>query len=581
MALSFVDLDLNKSYTYADYSLWQFQERVELLKGKLFKMSPAPYAQHQRVSGYLYGTIWNHLKGHNCEVFHAPFDVRLPKQAAESTAENEIVTVVQPDICLVCDPAKIDKRGCLGAPDLVIEILSPGNTKLEVQEKYEVYQEAGVREYWLVNYTDKTVFIYLLNTTGSFIGQQPATTGQTIAPSFLPNLYINLTEAFAERHWPWHTYLARQAVCHCCYPCFIIRRIGYFCGMIIGNPLYDTVFKYLLQDVKAAKKFVGLIINEEIVDLQPNPQEYAREKTADEQIAAYTSKPAVAIYRLDFSATIRTADGGTKQVLIEVQKAQEPADIIRFRKYLGAQYQTAHTTHKGGTEDEPVLIEKDPLPIISIYILGFKVTEQPVPVIKANSQYTDVLYGQPVDAHIDFIAWLSHDVYVIQVPFLRQSLRTPLEQLLTVFDQSRAVHGKEYLLDFDVDFADEGLQYIAQRLKKVAASPELQELIDVEFYQTYNKKVWLHRMAESKKREAEAKKQIEAERKQKEEERRQKEEERRQKEEERRQKEAEQEKRKALEASMVHTLIDLGLDPAAIAEKTGLTIKAVQHIIGQ
>ncbi|MDV7396126.1 Uma2 family endonuclease, partial [Arthrospira platensis SPKY1] len=100
-----------------------------------------------------------------CQVFHAPFDVRLPKKG-----QPEVYTVVQPDLCVVCDQGKLDEKGCMGAPDLVVEILSPGNTHREMREKYEVYEEAGVKEYWLVSPWDKTVLVYVLNEEGIFIG---------------------------------------------------------------------------------------------------------------------------------------------------------------------------------------------------------------------------------------------------------------------------------------------------------------------------------------------------------------------------------------------------------------------------
>jgi hypothetical protein len=145
-------------YSYADYLLWKFKERVELFKGKLFKMS-APSALHQEVSMKLSGELYQFLKGKDCKVFHAPFDVRLLKEAKE---DKDIYTVVQPDICVVCDPEKIDKRGCEGAPDLVIEILSLGNSKKEMKFKYALYEEAKVPEYWIIDPDHQNVLVYVL-----------------------------------------------------------------------------------------------------------------------------------------------------------------------------------------------------------------------------------------------------------------------------------------------------------------------------------------------------------------------------------------------------------------------------------
>jgi Uma2 family endonuclease len=141
------DLDISKTYTYADYLKWTFDERLELIKGKIFKMSPAPGSIHQRISHRISLKLGNYLIGKSCEIFVAPFDVRLPRL---SINDKEILTVVQPDICVICDPAKIDAKGCLGAPDVVVEILSPGNNKKELKNKYEAYEEAGVLEYWII-----------------------------------------------------------------------------------------------------------------------------------------------------------------------------------------------------------------------------------------------------------------------------------------------------------------------------------------------------------------------------------------------------------------------------------------------
>ena len=126
-------------------------------------------------------------------VFPAPFDVRLPRGE-----EKEVYTVVQPDLCVICDPKKLDEKGCLGAPDLVVEVLSPGNSQREMREKFEVYEEAGVREYWIVIPWDKLVLVYLSNEQGRFIGLQPLTNDQVLISSIFPDLQIGLEELFRE-----------------------------------------------------------------------------------------------------------------------------------------------------------------------------------------------------------------------------------------------------------------------------------------------------------------------------------------------------------------------------------------------
>lgn len=149
-------LDLiNGIYSYADYLVWKIKERVELLKGKILEMS-APSPIHQEISGNLQGALFVFLKNSKCKLYTAPFDVRFPQKG-----ESQVYTVVQPDLCVVCDLEKIDSKGCVGAPDLVVEILSPGNSKKEMKSKFALYQEEGVREYWVVDPERELVFVYV------------------------------------------------------------------------------------------------------------------------------------------------------------------------------------------------------------------------------------------------------------------------------------------------------------------------------------------------------------------------------------------------------------------------------------
>lgn len=187
-------LDLDKTYSYADYLLWKFQERVELFKGKIFRMSPAPSSFHQRVSLNLTGYMWNSFKNQSCNLYIAPFDVRLLDKK-KSTIDKEIYTVVQPDLCVICDENKIDEKGAVGSPDLVIEILSPGNSKKEMKYKFDLYEEAGVLEYWIVNPADKTIFIFVLK-DNQFIGLHPLIEEDTIKSPLFPQLDFCLEEIF-------------------------------------------------------------------------------------------------------------------------------------------------------------------------------------------------------------------------------------------------------------------------------------------------------------------------------------------------------------------------------------------------
>ena len=143
-------LDFNKQYTYADYLTWKFDERVELIRGWIKRMSPSPLKKHQLISMELSIQIGIYLRGKDCNIFAAPFDVRLIN-IRKKEIDQAILSVVQPDISIICDLEKLDDRGCLGSPDWIIEILSPGNSKKEMKEKYALYEENGVREYWIVS----------------------------------------------------------------------------------------------------------------------------------------------------------------------------------------------------------------------------------------------------------------------------------------------------------------------------------------------------------------------------------------------------------------------------------------------
>lgn len=184
-------LDLDKTYTYADYLLWKFQERVELLKGQIFKMSPAPSMKHQSISQIINFKLLRQFYDSGCAVFTAPFDVRLPSKS------GEVITVVQPDLCVICDRTKLDDKGCNGAPELIVEILSPGNSAKEMGIKFTLYEESGVQEYWLVQPAEKAILVYTLE-NGKFIGLQPVTLGMTAKSRKFDGLEISADEVFRD-----------------------------------------------------------------------------------------------------------------------------------------------------------------------------------------------------------------------------------------------------------------------------------------------------------------------------------------------------------------------------------------------
>ncbi len=186
--------DPSLTYTYADYLKWNFEERLELFRGRIFKLS-APNTKHQAILRNLSGVLWVSLKEKKCKVFPAPFDVRLP--ARNRKKDSEVTTVVQPDICVICDGSKIDERGCCGAPDLVVEILSPGNSKKEIKLKYDLYEEAGVREYWIVYPGEESIAVLLLNEQGKFNIKTLYTADDIFHSRTIPGFSINTNDIFA------------------------------------------------------------------------------------------------------------------------------------------------------------------------------------------------------------------------------------------------------------------------------------------------------------------------------------------------------------------------------------------------
>jgi Uma2 family endonuclease len=176
----------NNRYTYADYCTWDDDERWELINGEVYAMSPAPTTKHQGISVNLSGQLFNFLIGKPCRLFVAPFDVRL-------NAEDEDDTVVQPDLVVICDLSKIDDKGCKGAPDLVVEILSPSTAKKDRITKLNVYQSVGVREYWIIDPETQTVQVCVFE-NGMMKGYDDT---ETVPVTVLPGCAIDLQAVFA------------------------------------------------------------------------------------------------------------------------------------------------------------------------------------------------------------------------------------------------------------------------------------------------------------------------------------------------------------------------------------------------
>jgi len=182
-------------YCYADYLRWDDGQRWELIDGEPFCMSPAPSGDHQSVSVEFTRQIANHLLDSPCRVFHAPFDVRLPRA---DEADDQVTTVVQPDLAVFCHQDRLDQRGARGAPDWVIEILSPSTAVHDQVRKLAVYERAGVGEYWLVHPEDRVVTVYRMDADGRYGRPEIAETRGQRSPGLFPDLAIEWDLVFAK-----------------------------------------------------------------------------------------------------------------------------------------------------------------------------------------------------------------------------------------------------------------------------------------------------------------------------------------------------------------------------------------------
>ena len=174
-------------YSYSDYMKWQFQERVEIIMGKIFPMS-APTTLHQHIIGELFFNMYSFFKYTSCNVILSPIDVRLPvgKQG------NTFKTVVQPDLCVICDKSKIVTQGIIGAPDLVVEILSPSNRQIEMNEKFEAYQASLVREYWIIHPGEQWMLQYVLSENHLFVLHKKHENLSRLASVIFPGLSVDV-----------------------------------------------------------------------------------------------------------------------------------------------------------------------------------------------------------------------------------------------------------------------------------------------------------------------------------------------------------------------------------------------------
>ncbi len=235
----------------------------------------------------------------------------------------------------------------------------------------------------------------------------------------------------------------------------------------LPNPIYDTVFKYLMDDMEIAKGLLSAILDTEIVELNVQPQETVVE-SADQVMS-------LRIFRIDFGAVIRQKDGSLKKILIELQKSRHSTNPLRFRRYLAENYQKEDTILVDGQETKQVL------EIVTIYILGFNLENVPPAVLKIKNCFVDVATGQTIEeaSKEEFVRLLNHESYVIQVQKIHDEARSRLEALLSIFSQKASNLGAHFI-SFDKETNDPLLQRMVQRLLRATASEEMRRKLNLE-----------------------------------------------------------------------------------------------------
>ncbi len=230
--------------------------------------------------------------------------------------------------------------------------------------------------------------------------------------------------------------------------------------MQIANPIYDTIFKYLMENVEIAKIILSAILNEQILSVEVKPQEMAINVKSK-------GKPVVRIIRLDFKATIQGTDGTLKKVLIEIQKAKKGFEIQRFRRYLGENYIVSDNLDKNN---------KDSLPITSIYFLGYRLKYIRFPALKVGRTFMNAVTRRKIKTPIkeNFVEQLSHDMYVIQIPRLKDmATQTQLEKVLDVFSQTKYKTSDAHVLEYTGDMSTPEVAQIVRYLNRAIADDDI------------------------------------------------------------------------------------------------------------
>ena len=251
--------------------------------------------------------------------------------------------------------------------------------------------------------------------------------------------------------------------------------------IIIANPMYDVVFKLLMADKDIARYFVGTVLDEEITDIDFAPQEYSYEK----EIRIENQIKKISTIRLDFVATIRTKDDADKKVLIEIQQSPEPYDIFRFRTYIGEQY--TNKNNIGAKDDKLVTV----MPIVAIYILGFKIEEVSQIAIKVKRSGYDIINGGNVEIKDPIFEALTHDAYFIQTSRIKQEMYSDwdncseLLKLLSVFEQNNFVD-KKYFKKYPYPITNKIIETMVNTLERIVADPKTRRAMQEEEFAALN-----------------------------------------------------------------------------------------------
>ncbi len=191
-----MELPEKEHYTYSDYLEWDKDGRIEIIEGELIMMG-APARIHQKIVTELARQFGNFLEGKKCEVYVSPFTVRLFEKNDDNS--DSVDTVVEPDLSIICDLDKLDKQGCKGAPDMIIEILSPSTMRHDRFVKFNLYQKAGVKEYWIISPEEQSVQVFLLNDNGLYVQDNVYDQNDIAKVNSLRGCFIELSKLFSEK----------------------------------------------------------------------------------------------------------------------------------------------------------------------------------------------------------------------------------------------------------------------------------------------------------------------------------------------------------------------------------------------